>query len=175
MPVSIKNRWNGEIIATVEDTDDLREAVIRLVRKGVSLRGADLNGANLSDANLRGANLSGAYLSGANLSGAQSTLSPLIKVDSLNRKILAAIEAGGCLDMGAWHTCETTHCRAGWAIHLAGPAGAVLESCYGAPVAGALIYQASCPQLEGNVPDFYTSNEDALADIRRCAEMEPPI
>ena len=207
MPVSIKNRWNGEVIATVEDTDDLREAVIRLVRKGVSLqsanlrdsnlsdsdlRGSDLRGSDLSDSDLRGSdlsdsdlrdsNLSGSNLSDSDLSGSDLSGSDLsgiekhIAVPSLHRKILAAVEGGGgTLNMSNWHTCETTHCRAGWAIHLAGAAGAVLEYTYGPSVAGALITRASCPQLNGKTPDFLASNEDALADIKRCAELEPPL
>jgi hypothetical protein len=38
-------------------------------------------------------------------------------------------------------------------------------------MAGALITQASCPWLE-RVPNFYASNEGALADIQECAERE---
>ena len=57
MPVTITNRWNGEPIATCEDTDDLREAVIRLTRRGVRLQGANLRYADLRSANLRSADL----------------------------------------------------------------------------------------------------------------------
>jgi hypothetical protein len=67
--------------------------------------------------------------------------------------------------MEAWHTCQTTHCRAGWAIHLAGEAGATLEDYYGSAAAGALIYHASA----GYIPDFYASNEDALDDMKAHA------
>jgi hypothetical protein len=70
MRVIVKNRWNGETIATVEDADSVREAVIRLVKQGVDLSWANLSGANLSKANLSEANLSGANLSVADLSGA---------------------------------------------------------------------------------------------------------
>ena len=93
------------------------------------------------------------------------------KVPQLHTKILAAIEAGGHLEMGSWHTCETTHCRAGWAINLAGNVGRYMESQYGPALAGALITMASCPWLE-KVPDFYANNADALADIKACAERE---
>lgn len=41
----------------------------------------------------------------------------------------------------------------------------------GSAGAGALITAASCPYLD-RVPDFYTTNGAALADIRRCAEIE---
>ena len=119
------------------------------------------------------AKLSWADLSGANLSRAVERYA---KVSSLHRRILAAIDAGGKLNMGYWHTCETTHCRAGWAIHLAGPAGEMLEACMGPVVAGALIHIASCPQLEGKVPDFYNQdNEAVLDDIKRLAALEPEL
>lgn len=70
--------------------------------------------------------------------------------------------------MTEWH-CGTTHCRAGWAIHLAGEAGYKLENELGPAVAGALIYQASDPNLE-RVPDFFANHQEALADIRAKAE-----
>ena len=160
-----------------------------------NLSGANLSDANLSGANLSDAYLSGAYLSGAYLSGAKGLAftpppdppTPYVRdtsknhqkraerfrkrhpevpvVENLDAKILAAIDAGGSLDMGAWHTCQTTHCRAGWAIVLAGEKGKELEKKVGPHRAGMLIYGCST----GNVPYFYANNEDALADIRACA------
>lgn len=91
---------------------------------------------------------------------------PVIK--NLDACILAAIEAGGELDMTNWHDdgiCGTTHCRGGWAIHLAGSAGYALEYALGIESAAACIYLAST----GRVPDFFAMDEDALEDIRRCA------
>ena len=70
--------------------------------------------------------------------------------------------------MSGWHLCGTTHCRAGWAIHLAGAAGYALEDRIGSSAAGALIYAASRPELP--VPDFFASDEDALADLREHAK-----
>ncbi|HKD44683.1 MAG TPA: hypothetical protein VKD24_03420 [Candidatus Angelobacter sp.] len=87
----------------------------------------------------------------------------------LDASILVAIEAGGGLNMACWHTCETTHCRAGWAVHLSGWDGYYLENRFGAGVAGALIYAASRPGER--VPDFSASAEEALSDIRRCAGL----
>ena len=92
-------------------------------------------------------------------------------VENLDSKILEAISSGGgTLDMGNWHSCETTHCRAGWAIHLAGAAGYKLESDMGDDPqrAGRAIYRAST----GRVPHFFATNEQALADIKRCAAEE---
>jgi hypothetical protein len=90
-------------------------------------------------------------------------------VVDLDRKILDAIEHGGSLKMDAWHgTCNTTHCRAGWAIHLAGEAGYALEGQIGSHRAGRAIYLAST----GRAPHFFATDERALADIRRCAAGE---
>ena len=85
---------------------------------------ADLGGADLRDADLVGAYLGGAYLGGADLRDAKLPYAP--KIENIDSRILAAIESGGSLNMGQWHSCETTHCRAGWAIHLTGEAGKVL-------------------------------------------------
>ena len=73
--------------------------------------------------------------------------------------------------MSDWHICETTHCRAGWVVHLTGAAGKAMERCLGTPAAAALIYIKSDPKLE-RVPDFYASKKDALEDMRRLAELE---
>ena len=154
---------------------------------GAYLRGANLSGAKLSCANLRGANLSGAKLSCANLSGADLSGADLIGanlncanlrganlegvpvIKDIHKVVYEAASKTGCLDMKTWHTCETTHCRAGWVVHLAGDAGKAMEFCMGTPAAAALIYLKSDPKLE-KIPDFYASNEDALADMKRLAE-----
>jgi hypothetical protein len=86
---------------------------------------------------------------------------------NLDAAIVAAIRAGGELNMGYWHsqTCGTTHCRAGWAITLH-PMGRELESVFGPALAGAVIYL----RCTGSVPDFFdTNNQRVLEDIRRCA------
>ena len=73
--------------------------------------------------------------------------------------------------MGDWHTCDTTHCRAGWVVALAGYEGKTLERYWGTPHAAWLIYKASDPNIEA-YPNFYTENELALADMKRLAEKE---
>jgi len=133
-----------------------------------NLRYADLRYADLSDANLRYADLSDANLryadlSNANLRYAKSITAPAI--EDLDGRILKAIEAGGKLEMGQWHTCETTHCRAGWAIHFAGDFGKSLEDRIGPSAAGALIYWASCKRI----PNFFATNEEAMEDIKKGA------
>jgi len=147
---------------------------------GADLRRAILTGANLTGANLTGVIISGAYLSSVNLARVDLTgvlsaprrLTPLEIpiVPDLDAAIHAQVygaDAPGTLYMSQWHTCETTHCRAGWAIHLAGEAGRKLENVIGACAAGALIYHAST----GRVPDFFASDADALADICQLAEV----
>ena len=136
---------------------DLSEANLRWADlSGVDLRGVDLRGANLSEADLGEADLSGAYL--------PSSLS----VPDLHKKVADAVLRAG-LDMHHWHSgCGTTHCRAGWAIHLAGEDGRKLEIELGSDVAGTVIYHNST----GMVPNFYCGNEEALADILKCASLE---
>jgi hypothetical protein len=128
---------------------DLRDANLR----DASLRGANLCGADLRDANLRGANLCGADLRGADLCGADlrgasigggaAEKSPKFsfKPDlDLPRKVAqAALASPESLDMSTWHACETTHCLAGWAVHLSGSAGYALESITSTSVAGAML------------------------------------
>ena len=142
---------------------------------GANLRGADLYGADLSSTDLRGVDLIGADLIGADLTGADLYGAKLPEgvpvIPDIHRAVYAAASKDGALDMGKWHTCETTHCRAGWVIVLAGEAGKALEKKLGTPAAAALIYYASDPKLE-RVPDFYDSDKDALADMKRLAERE---
>jgi hypothetical protein len=87
-------------------------------------------------------------------------------IPDLDKRVAQAVSEHG-IDMRQWH-CGTTHCRAGWAITLAGEAGAKLERAVGSEVAGRLIYEASTGRI---APDFFASNEEAMADIRRCAEQ----
>jgi len=70
--------------------------------------------------------------------------------------------------MGHWHTCETTHCRAGWVVHLAGAAGYALEKFHNVELAAMLIYRESGYHI--NPAKFYQSNEEALADMKALAE-----
>jgi len=190
----IRNMYTDRVIA--QGADSIRELA---EKNGMRLAGADLAGANLAGANLAGANLagadlveadlagtnlqaanlagadlSGANLRGANLAGADlryaSGLPLAPAIPDIDAAILAAIAAPGCaLSMKNWHTCATTHCRAGWAMHLAGEAGAMLETVLGPSVAAALIYAASGSHP---VPDWAASEEDSMADLRKRAGVE---
>jgi hypothetical protein len=141
----------------------IRLAVLWGIKRGESLSeadlseadlsGADLSGANLNRADLYDADLSGADLSGANLSGADLSEADLRGANLREAKtdfeiatpeqaaprIIAVAKAAlepNALKMAYWHTCETTHCIAGWAIHLAGEEGKALADKFNPHIAG---------------------------------------
>ena len=72
--------------------------------------------------------------------------------------------------MGKWHTCETTHCRAGWITHLAGEEGKKVEEFYGPCLGAQLIYRESGYQI--NPSRFFDDNESAMSDMKRLANAE---
>ena len=157
--------------AVLEDADLSRENLSNVDFSGMSLQGANLSGANLEGANLSGANLSNIKLHDADLSGANLSRCvglPQIALFPLDATIAAAVEAHG-LDMTSWHSdCVPAQCRAGWAVTLH-PQGEDLAAELGTSAAAALIY-ATCSKAE-RVPNWYANNTEALADIRRLAEM----
>jgi hypothetical protein len=57
---------------------------------------------------------------------------------------------------------------------LAGEGGKALEWAMGTPTAATLIYLASDPERwqKERLPDFYCTNEEALADMKRMAEEQ---
>ena len=167
--ITIRNRYSGEPIC---EGDTLALAIAAAPKTAIGsadLRCADLRYADLRDADLCGADLCGADLCGANLCGADLRyaigLPQAPAIAGLDKLVLERIEVPGALEMGTWHTCATTHCLAGWAITLAGEAGARLEQTLGPAAAGALIFHDST----GSVPNFYGSNEEALAEMRKRA------
>jgi hypothetical protein len=126
---------------------------------GAYLTGAYLTGAYLRGANLSDANLTGAYLRGANLTGAKGLPIATDAADRLKAVAQAALQPDA-LEMSSWHTCGTTHCIAGWAIHLAGEPGRVMESFMGAEVAGLLLLGTEAHR------HFHDSNEKAMEYLR---------
>ena len=175
-----KNWFNGEdggVRADLRDADlsdadlsraDLRDADLsdadlsRANLRGADLRDADLSDADLSDADLRGADLRRADLRGADLSGAnlrdadlrRAENLPLQIEDGLIQKIAIAVNADEkSLEMNTWHTCETTHCIAGWAVNLS-PNGKELEDKVGTQIAGLMLLGVEAHS------HFFDSNED---------------
>ena len=74
--------------------------------------------------------------------------------------------------MKTWHTCDTTHCRAGWVVTLAGEDGRALESFYTTELAAMMIYDASAPGYRINPGRFYDADDAALADMKGLADAE---
>lgn len=149
----VHNRFTNAVqfTATISCAPDATIAV----KLGLAVRWAYKN-----DADLRGAYLRGAYLSECP-----------VKIPDIHKAVYEAASAPGALDMADWHRCETTHCRAGWVVTLAGDAGKALEWAMGTPAAASMIYLASDPKLE-KMPDFYADNETALANMKALAELE---
>jgi len=109
-------------------------------------------------ANLKGANLEGANLEGANLP-ILDTIQKMPMRSLICAEVCAAPEK---LEMATWHTCDTVHCIAGWAIVLH-PKGKELESRIGTSAAAALILW----KCESEIPDFNSSNEEAMEWLRK--------
>lgn len=197
MPVQIKNKDTGETIlnfageslryrnlrnvsfinADLRNVDftgsDLRFSCFidadlsGAIMKDTNIHFADFLYANMTDVDLTGSDMFGINLSNTNMKGVK--FDPEIPIiEKIDAKILDAIQQeGNGLDMENWHTCGTTHCRGGWAIVLAGDAGITIQQKFGLRAAASLIYAASRPDKP--IPNFFTTNEKAMADIIACA------
>lgn len=93
------------------------------------------------------------------------------KIENIHTKVLEAVSQPDAFDMGIWHKCETTHCRAGWVVTLAGEEGKRLEKFHNTCLAAALIYRESSPH-KVSAARFFEDNKTAMADIKRMAELE---
>ncbi len=159
-------------------------SLVRASLVGARLDGARLDGARLDGARLDGASLVDARLDGARLEKIASFPVEMPIVENIDQKILDAIlddsgdlrtvsengagESVPALEMSSWHhSCGTSHCRAGWAITLAGGEGRMLEKLWGPEVAGTMIYLASRPGKAH--PNFYAANGEALASLKADA------
>ncbi len=90
-------------------------------------------------------------------------------IENIHQSVYEAVTRTGCsLDMGRWHTCETTHCRAGWIVTLAGEAGRKLEAKTSTLFAAQQIYKASGYPI--SPCRFFDSDSAAMADMKRLAE-----
>jgi hypothetical protein len=94
---------------------------------------------------------------------------PIPVIADIHKKVFEAVSQPNALAMDSWHTCNTTHCRAGWVVHLAGEAGYALERFYNTPLAAQLIYRASGYRI--NPARFFDNDEDAMADMAKLAEV----
>jgi hypothetical protein len=96
-------------------------------------------------------------------------------IENIHQKVYEAASQPKALDMSDWHTCETTHCRAGWVEILAGEAGRELAKKTSTLFASMQIYHKSSPDIKVPPTRFFESNEKAMEDMKRCAELEAQI
>lgn len=93
---------------------------------------------------------------------------PIPIIPGIDKRVFEAINIGELnLRMSDWHTCNTTHCRAGMVVHLAGEDGYALERFHNTALAAQLIYRESGSPI--NPCRFYDSDADALADMKKRA------
>ena len=109
-----------------------------------------------SRANLTRANLTYANLTRADLTGTKGLPIVADAAERLQAVAALVLKNTSQLDMADWHSCETVHCIAGWAIHQAGPVGAVLEQVAGPQMAGLLLLGTEAHK------HFFDSNENAM-------------
>ncbi len=96
-------------------------------------------------------------------------------IHNIHQQVLAvATQKSDSLNMRTWHTCNTTHCRAGWVVILAGEDGKKLEEQTSTLFAAMQIYKASSP-IRVSPTRFFETNDEAIADMTRCAEEEKKL
>lgn len=93
-------------------------------------------------------------------------------IENIHQRVFEAASGPKALNMGNWHTCDTIHCRAGWVEHLAGEEGKVLAAKTSTLFAAMQIYKKSSPEIRVWPPRFFEDNATALADMKKCAELE---
>jgi len=72
--------------------------------------------------------------------------------------------------MDTWHTCDTTHCWAGWIVHLAGDDGYELEKETSTLFAAMMIYKKSNGKSISPCY-FFLPNEEARVKITELANI----
>ena len=92
-------------------------------------------------------------------------------IENIHQKVFEAIQKEDALNMSEVHTCSTTHCRAGWVVHLAGEEGYKLEEKTNWSFAAMQIYKASS-DIKVSPVRFFEGNSEAIKDIKRCALEE---
>jgi hypothetical protein len=93
-------------------------------------------------------------------------------IENIHSKVLEAVTAPKALNMGDVHTCDTTHCRGGWVVHLAGKEGYELEKRTSWLFAAMQIYHKSSPDIPISPVRFFETNDQAMDDMKKCAELE---
>jgi len=94
------------------------------------------------------------------------------KIKNIHKAVLEAASNKDALEMGKWHICDTTHCRAGWVVTLAGEEGKKLEKFFNSTLIAAMKIYNESSTIKVGATRFFESNEVAMADMKRCAELE---
>ncbi len=89
---------------------------------------------------------------------------------NIHKTVYLAASGDGALEMSEWHTCDTTHCRAGWVVFLAGEKGRVLEKRTSTLFAAMQIYKASDPKNHIPPVRFFDSSSITLREAAVAAE-----
>lgn len=157
-PVRIPTATTPDAKMTSYSSDELKE-ILRLHALWLdgnaegaqaNLCGADLSGANFRNADFRYANLRYAdFRDALGIPIAEDAPARLLAVAH------AALAAPDALEMGTWHTCETTHCICGWAEHLGGPLAKLIIQQNGNAVGGLMLLGIDAHA------HFYVTNEKA--------------
>lgn len=93
-------------------------------------------------------------------------------INNIHQQVLSSTTKNEyALDMNQWHTCATSHCRAGWVEVLAGKAGKLLANETNTLFAAMLIY-AKSSDIKVPAAQYFADKDIAIIDIKRCAELE---
>jgi Pentapeptide repeats (8 copies) len=141
--------WESQSFANC----DLRGCCFR----GLDLRGGDFEGCKLDGADFTHAQIKGCHFTRSSVQGVIG-LPVFSDAPERLRAVAEIIRDGkGELDMDVWHYCSTSHCIAGWGIHLAGAKGALMEEEHGPSTAGLMLLGVEA------ATHFFDDNEDGLA------------
>lgn len=112
-------------------------------------------------------------------------LPPIPKIENIHQKVYAAASGKNALNMNFFHPdekiddtgahCGTTHCRAGWVVALAGPAGVALERGVKSTAFAAMLIYRDSSEIHVSSSRFYVDNETAMKDMKECAEKEAAL
>lgn len=108
-----------------------------------------------------------------------------IHIPNVFREIWKEVQDKG-LDMSLWHgtiyeraverwECDTTHCWAGWAVHLGGESAYKCEDKHSTATIAMNIFRRAVPGIPIYYADFYMPDEYAKFRIKQCAEMEASL
>jgi hypothetical protein len=96
---------------------------------------------------------------------------PIPVIANIHQAVFNAASQPNSLDMSTWHTCDNTHCWAGWVVTLAGKEGKKLERFFDTPLAAMKILDASSPITVSPVR-FFETTADALREMKKLADQE---